>query len=64
MPLISKAGTAGLTFRFPAGAFVYISAQQKDGGHTITCRITVDGRVVSENTSVGEFQIASCQGQA
>lgn len=52
-----------MTFEFQPGDFVYVAAQSKDG-RTITCRITVDGTVVSENTSTGKFGIATCKGTA
>lgn len=56
--------TGGLvTHEFDPGSFVYISAQSKDG-RSITCRITVDGEVISDNTATGEFAIATCKGSA
>lgn len=64
LPLRSKAGTIGLRFEFPRGSFVYISAQQRSGGTQVTCRISVDGVSISENSSSGEFQIATCEGSA
>lgn len=47
---------------FRAGDFVYISVQNQQGAGSVTCRITVDGVVVSENTSSGGYTIATCQG--
>jgi hypothetical protein len=62
LPLRLKTGEP-MTYEFQRGDFVYLSAQSKDG-RTITCRITVDGTVVSENTSTGQFGIATCKGTA
>ena len=31
-------------------------------GTTITCRITVDGEVIAEQTSTGEYAIVTCSG--
>ncbi|WP_426566425.1 hypothetical protein ACPPVT_07715 [Angustibacter sp. McL0619] len=64
VPLVSQAGPHGLQFTFQIGAFVYLSAQ--NGGDTgdITCRITADGQVISENTATGEYAIATCKGAA
>lgn len=56
-------GTPGIHYAFPAGAFIYISAQNGGSGD-ITCRITVDGVVVSENTASGDYAIATCKGSA
>ena len=66
VPLVTRAGATGLTYRFGRGEFVSLSAQKtaNRGGGRITCRITVDGRVVSENTSTADFGIASCDGSA
>lgn len=50
------------TFTFHAGDFVYVSVQNQQGAGSVTCRITVDGAVVSENTSSGGYVIATCQG--
>ncbi|MGH8887673.1 MAG: MmpS family transport accessory protein [Egibacteraceae bacterium] len=36
-----------------------VSAQNAGGG-TITCRITVDGKVVKELSSQGEYAVVSC----
>lgn len=47
---------------FERGEFVYLSGQSQNGT-SITCRIKVDGEVISENTSTGEFAIATCEGR-
>lgn len=47
---------------FHSGDFVYISVQNQQPAGSVTCRITVDGTVVSENTSTGGYTIATCQG--
>lgn len=65
VPMVQAAnGTPGLTFKFPAGSFVYIAAQKKGAGGIITCRITVDGYVVAENSSSAAYGIATCKGSA
>jgi len=62
VPLTTTSGTRGLRNTFPRGAFVYISAQNEGATGDITCRITVDGVVISENTASGGYAIATCQG--
>jgi hypothetical protein len=65
VPLVNKtSGKRGLTFTMPRGHFVYLSAQNEGSRGSITCRITVDGIVVSTNTSSGAYTIASCKGTA
>lgn len=54
----------GLSFDFQRGDFVYIAAQNEGKTGTVTCRIKVDGEVVSENTAEGAFSIATCKGSA
>lgn len=39
-------------------------AQNKGEYRSVTCRITVDGIVISENTSSGEYGIATCKGSS
>lgn len=64
LPLMNRNGGRGLTFAgFRTGGFVYLSVQNKDSYGSVTCRIKVDGVVVSENTSDGAYVIASCQGR-
>jgi hypothetical protein len=63
LPLMTTSGR-GLTNTFRRGAFVYISAQNEDEFGDITCRITVDGVVISENAASGGYAIATCQGTA
>jgi hypothetical protein len=64
LPLKAKNGSTGLTLPgFKTGAFVYLSVQNRDASGSVTCRITVDGYVVSENTSVGGYTIATCKGR-
>lgn len=63
LPLTDTRGGLGLTMPgFSRGDFVYLSVQNGDAAGSVTCRITVDGKVVSENTSTGGHVIASCQG--
>lgn len=38
-------------------------AQSADG-NTITCKITVDGKVISTNTSTGPYAVATCSGNS
>lgn len=66
LPLRTAAGP-GLRGTVPPGQFLYISAQQSgenDYEASITCRIIVDSKVISENTSSGRFSIVSCKGTA
>jgi len=51
------------TYTFSTGDVVYLSVQNGQGLGSVTCRITVDGVVVSENTSDGGYTIATCQGR-
>ncbi len=50
------------------GGFDYqafsLVAQTAQGGTTISCKITVDGEVVAEQTSTGEFSVVSCSGDS
>lgn len=44
-----------------SGTVLVLSAQKSsDDGLPIRCEITVDGKVVSDNTSSGAYSIASC----
>lgn len=64
LPLKNQNGTLGLRFPgFHTGDFIYLSVQNGDEYGSVTCRITVDGTVVSENTSSGGYTIATCQGR-
>lgn len=52
-----------IEFQAPAGQFVYLSGQLAvKGKSTVTCKILVDGQVIEEATSEGEYVIASCSG--
>lgn len=65
VPMVRESdGRPGLEMEFEPGDFVYLSAQNNRGYGTVTCRITVDGVVISENTSRGGYAIASCEGSA
>lgn len=57
-------GKKGISYTMPRGHFVYLSAQNTGAKGTITCRITVDGKVVASNTSSGGYAIAGCSGTA
>lgn len=63
LPMRNKAGDLGLKMRMASGSFVYISAQGQKSYGTVTCRITVNGTVISENTSTG-YGVVSCKGSA
>lgn len=58
VPLESRSGTTGLWLQ-ATNMTPYLSAQATSSG-SITCRITVKGTVVSENTSSGRGSIATC----
>lgn len=63
LPMKNRNGGTGLIFSgFSTGDFVYLSVQNKDAAGDVTCRITVDGKVISENTSSGGYAIATCKG--
>jgi len=62
LPLTNQDGDVGVTNKFSRGSFVYISAQNKESYGSVTCRIKVDGAVISENTSSGAYAIATCKG--
>lgn len=47
--------------RLPKGASVYLSAQIKDGD-AVSCEIDVDGVVVKQAHSHGQFSVATCSG--
>lgn len=64
LPLRNKQGGLGLHFEFLRGEFVYISAQNQGALGTVTCRIEVDGRPVSTNTSSGAYSVVTCDGSA
>jgi hypothetical protein len=63
LPMKNRNGGTGLVFTgFRTGDFVYLSVQNKDAAGDVTCRIRVDGTVISENTSSGGYTIATCKG--
>ena len=53
-----------LRFKDKVGSFAPLSlvAQNGSGGGDITCRITVDGEVVGESTSSGQYAVVTCNG--
>lgn len=63
IPMKLKTGEP-VKYMFDRGAFVYISAQKGDYYGDVTCRIRVDGKIVSENTATGKYSIATCKGTA
>ena len=65
VPMVRESdGRAGLEMEFSSGAYVYLSAQNNRSHGTVSCRITVDGVVVSENSATGGYAIATCKGTA
>lgn len=42
--------------------FTSLSAQSAGGSGTITCKVTVDGKLVAENTSQGQYAVVTCSG--
>jgi hypothetical protein len=53
-----------LQFKDEVGSFAPLSlvAQNGSRGGDITCRITVDGKVVGESTSSGQYAVVTCNG--
>lgn len=63
LPMMTRDGDTGLTFTgFRSGDFVYLSIQNGDAAGSVTCRITINGDIISENTSSGGHVIATCKG--
>lgn len=63
LPLRTADGTGIHVAGFKTGDFLYLSIQNLDASGSVTCRISVDGYIVSENTSSGGYTIATCKGQ-
>jgi hypothetical protein len=64
VPLRMTTGEVGKSSSdFKHGDFVYESVQAETEG-SVTCEITVDGVVISSNTSDGIGAIAQCSGSA
>lgn len=60
IPLTDKStGSRGFRFTSPSGSRVYISALNAGPSGTISCRITVNGNVVSTNSG---DSVATCAG--
>ena len=53
-----------LQFKDKVGTFAPLSLVAQNGGKggQITCRITVDGEVVGESTSSGQYAVVTCNG--
>ena len=60
LPLMNTEGTSGVGHVGSAGESLYVAAQNRGDVGTVTCRIKLDGVVVSENTSSGAYGIAQC----
>jgi hypothetical protein len=39
-----------------------LSAQSSETSGDVTCKITIDGKVISENKSTGQYAVVSCSG--
>lgn len=59
-PLENRAGDEGLRFCADMGEFTYLSIQNGTDAGDVTCKIEIDGVVVAENTSTGDYAIADC----
>lgn len=65
VPLSRNGGSErGISLTMSRGDFVYISAQNKGPSGTVTCKISVDGVVISKVTSTGAYTIAQCSSTA
>lgn len=66
LPMKDDANAKGVLVTAEPGTLVYLSAQNQDALNSgeIMCRITVDGEVISEETAVGAYAIATCKGKA
>ncbi|WP_104081362.1 DUF2510 domain-containing protein [Cryobacterium sp. Y11] len=60
IPMRNSDGELGLAHTSEPGASLYIAAQNRGETGAVTCRIELDGVVVSENTSSGGYTIATC----
>lgn len=60
----TKAGVPGIRFDAAPGTYLYVSAQNGQYPMPISCSISVNGTVVSQNQSNGAFAIVTCQGRA
>lgn len=63
VPLRGPSGP-GLTYKFGPGEFLYVSAQNNGETGNVVCSITVDGKVISQNTASGAYAIATCKGRS
>ena len=65
LPMTATNSTVpGITYKFPRGSIVGISAALTGDYGKVTCRIKVDGKVISENTSSGDYSTVTCSGRA
>ena len=62
LPLTDDYGETGITYSYTDGQFIYISAQNDEEYGSVTCKIFVDGNLVSSNTADGAYAIATCNG--
>lgn len=64
MRLTGDTSAQGMHFCVSAGEFLYVSLQNPKDTGSIECSITVDGKLISRNSSSGGYVIASCDGTA
>ena len=62
IPMKTKSGNVGLSYKMSAGDYVYLSVQNGTEQGTVVCIIEVNGVVIARNESSGAFSIASCSG--
>ncbi len=55
-------GTVPLHVRKPLGTPLYVAiTAQLQGGGSVSCEIEVDGKVISQSTASGGYNIAQCE---
>jgi hypothetical protein len=54
--------TPGLHIPFEHGSSAYLTVQSKEGQGTVTCRISVDGVMIAEDTATSPYALARCRG--
>ena len=64
LPMMNQSGSAGIRFTAEPGQSLYVSAQNQGEHGTVECVISVDGVIVSDNTSSGAYTIAQCSATA
>ena len=64
LPVTNTKGQLGLRQCMAPSDFVYFSIQNQDDYGDVTCKIEVDGRMISSVRSAGAYVIATCSGMA